>query len=208
MSRARTTLEGGRGRSPRVDPTTIPPEVSGDLKSLAALDPAIHEAFWEVLEPSLRPVLDDRVEAIVAKFCRSHDVTKEALSPALRACRFLLRRASQLNIERDVFRREAVAISDDEALVDAVLLPSYDRAMPVLRQRVVAGALAEHGNLLVGVDWRVDQVKACQRGRDIDTKIALLTFSYQEGEVKKRITLQLVPEMLEELRDACETILE
>ena len=68
-----------------------------------------------------------------------------------------------------------------------------------MRQEVLQGTLADHGKLLLGVDWRLDSVQASNRGSKMRVPVALLTLRFREGEQTQRITLQVLPETLREL---------
>ena len=52
----------------------------------------------------------------------------------------------------------------------------------------------------MGIDWRVDNVTASDRGAKLDTTVVLLTLRYRENNRVERISLQLTPEAIRELK--------
>ncbi len=62
------------------------------------------------------------------------------------------------------------------------------------------GTLADHGKVLTGLSWRVDNVTSSDRGADLASPVVFLTLRYQEGKDSDSVTLQLTPESLQELK--------
>ena len=67
--------------------------------------------------------------------------------------------------------------------------------------------LAENGRIATAVSWRVDMVTRSSRGKGINKPVAVFTFRYAEGKREQQITLQMLPELVDELRNACSEIL-
>jgi hypothetical protein len=170
-----------------------------DLRAYAELSAAARADFWSVLEPNLAEQVDDRVGAFVAKFCREREVTTEALGPVVRSLRHLFRAAAALGLAPPRVAADLVACGLAEELVTRELAPCYERAFGALRQRLVAEAVAEHGNLVTDVSWRVDSIRASHRAKNLSTPVALVTFRYRHAGEQRAITLELLPDMLERL---------
>ncbi len=194
-------------KPPELDDATLSSDLLADLQRIEALPAAAQDALWEVVEPNLAKKLDDRVEVTVTRFCRTHQVSPDDLAPCIRALRFLLCHGAHLALPPERFA-EDLARRAAPALVDRVIAPLYARAFSQLRRRLVVTSLAEHGKLVMGVDWRLDTVRASQDGQRIDAEVAQVTFRYQEGAESRRVTLQLLPEMVEDLLRACAEMLE
>jgi len=183
-----------------------PPELTLGLKDLLLLPKTAQDHFWEALEPSLRVPLPKDLDKHLLAFQRQHEAPERRLARALSACRQLLRQAVANNLTVAEFERDLVAIADDEAAVTRILLPAFERAVPIVREEILYGSLTDHGKLLAGVDWRVDSMLLSHRGRRLQSPIALVTLRYIEGKEQRRITLQVLPEMLDQLKAMCETI--
>ncbi len=78
--------------------------------------------------------------------------------------------------------------------------------MAQVRRQLLRGALIDHGNVLEGVDWRVDQVATSSRGGLLREPVGVITLRYRTGGKEERLTVQLVPEALHELQQACESL--
>jgi hypothetical protein len=200
-------------QEPATDPTLLslggmspPPELSLGLKDLLLLPKEAQDHFWEVLGPSLRvPVPKDLDQHLLA-FQRQHEAPERRLARALGASRQLLRQAVGNNLTVAEFEGDLARVSEDAAKLGRILLPAYERAVPIVREEVLYGSITDHGKLLAGVDWRVDSMLLSHRGRRLQSPIAIVTLRYIEGKEQRRITLQVLPEMIDQLKAMCERI--
>lgn len=184
-----------------------PPGLAGDLRAIERLPPAVRESFWEVLEPNLPARVDARAVEATHAYCDARRVTMNDLAAPVGACRLLFRRAAETDASPDDLRADLKALLGEGASVEEPLVRWYSKARPILRRELVYLALADHGALATGVDWRLDMVRATQSADMLNTPIVIMTFRYQEGDENKRITLQLVPEVMEQLQAACAKIM-
>jgi hypothetical protein len=176
-----------------------PPDLASDLRALERLPPAARVALWSVLGPSLPEPLAPEVEGMLDAFCRTHRLKRDDLARPLKACRFLLREAASANVPHGTFVEDLRALCGTDAAIEQLFAAGYDAACKVVRQEVLQGTLADHGKLLLGVDWRLDSVLASSRGSKMRVPVALLTLRYREGDQTRRITLQVLPETLRQL---------
>jgi len=183
----------------------VPDEIERDLALLLELPPSARARFWEVLGPCLADPLPDTLEARLDAFCRAHQAPPADLARALKACRFLVWQASSRGLARDVFAADLASLHPSEELAD-VLLAGYDAARAQVQRELWRGALLDHGNVLEGVDWRVDHVATSSRGGLLREPVGVLTLRYRAGGKAERLTVQLVPEALRELYQACESV--
>lgn len=177
-----------------------PPGLAEDLRRILALPPVAAARLWSVLGPSLAEPLPEGLEQQLDAFCREHDLSRADLARPVKAARFLLREAAGMDLAREAVAADLLALCPDAPEIEGVLLAGYDSARAFLRQEMLQGTLADHGKLLVGVDWRRDAVEASSRGAKMRVPVAFVTLRYREGEETKRITLQVLPAMLEELK--------
>jgi len=177
-----------------------PPQVLDGWKQLLGFPRAARDGFWNLLgialmEPA-NPKFHERLEA----FCREHALAEKHAVGAIKACDILLRQASALDLDRERFGEDLAALSDGQQDGPELLLSRYDAVKLELRKRILEGSLADHGKVFVGLDWRLDTVASSDRGAGINADVILLTLRYREGERLERITLQLTPEGLKELK--------
>lgn len=181
-----------------------PPELGDNLATLLSLPEAVQKTFAEVLEPNLAPVIDDRAETRVKRYCRRYEIDPAVLSPSVKACRFLFTNAVKACIDRDAF------IADVSALLPGVegpraldlLLPLFDVAFPKLMQAAMFQSVAEHGKVVRAVHWRMDMIKASDHAFKLDVPVATITLSFQEGPNAGQASYQLLPDQAAELRRA------
>lgn len=186
-----------------------PPGLGGDLRAIERLPPRVRDDLWEAVAPNLAAQVDPRAGAAMTAFCEARRVSHADLVGPVKACRFLFRRAAQNNLSADDLRADVAALvgEGEGSLVLPLLVDLYARALPALRQELIVAALAEHGNLATGVDFRLDVVKQSQSGVALDTPVVLMTFRYRKGEENKRITLQFLPSLVGELQAICDRIM-
>jgi hypothetical protein len=183
-----------------------PSDILLGIKDIALLTESARRHFWEALGPSLQYPLPTELEQLVAAFQREHELQQGPLARALKSCRALLRKAARRNISREAFADDLRKVGGEE--LEALLMNGWERAMAALRQEVLYGSLIDHGNLLVGVDWRVDQMMVSHRGDKLQSPVAQITFRYMEGKEERRLTMQALPDTLGALQDMCKRILE
>lgn len=186
-----------------LDGGSAPPGVAGDLRAIERLPARVKDDLWDAIAPNLTAQIDERAAAAVTAFCQSHRVTHGDLAAPIAACRFLFRQAAKSDLDVDALRADAAALSGEGSPLVERLAAWYERARPLLRQEIIVTALAQHGNLVTGVDWRLDVVQQSQDGVALEAPVVLMTFRYRKGEDKKRVTLQFLPAHVKELQAIC-----
>jgi hypothetical protein len=160
----------------------------------------VRKGFWGVLFPALLEPANPSNKQRVESFSREYGLEEEAVVSAMRGCDFLLRQAGALDMDAAAFRQDLAALSEGDEQGAEVILSQYDGAKADLRKQIIQESLADHGKVLVGIDWRVDNVTASDRGAKLNTTVVLLTLRYRENNRVERITLQLTPEAIRELK--------
>jgi len=186
--------------------TPAPPAVVEGWRHVLAFAPGPRDAFRDLLAAAVSAPRDPRHGERIQAFCAEHHVPREVALSALHACEILLGQASALDLDRVPFGDDLTGLSGGRTDGSDVLLSVYDRVKREMRQQIIQGSLVDHGNVLVGLDWRLDRVMASDRGARMDTPVILLTLRYRTGERLERITLQLTPEALKDLRNFTERI--
>jgi hypothetical protein len=184
-----------------------PLELGRDLLLLRGLPIEAVERMWQVLGPSLAETIAPETERLLDGFCKAYQIESHHLARALKACRFVIREAARIDLPAAALAADLDRLCPGDALVQDLVLAGYEPAKARIRSEILGKALADHGNLLTGVSWRVDTIHASERGGKLRAPVAMLTLQYREGAETRRITLQALPEMIVELRGACEGIL-
>jgi hypothetical protein len=140
-------------------------------------------------------------------FCAAYHVDEDALAPAIKACRFVIREAARRDVPAGALGEDLDRLCPGELLVKELVLAGYEPARDRMRHEMVKAAIADHGKLLVGINWRVDAIQASERGMKLRMPVAMLTLHYREGAEMGRVTLQVLPDMVGELRGVCDKVL-
>jgi len=139
------------------------------------------KGFWGVLFPALLEPANPSNKQRVESFSREYGLEEEAVVSAMRGCDFLLRQASALDMDAAPFRQDLAALSEGDEQGVEVIVSRYDGAKADLRKVIIQESLADHGKVLVGMDWRMDNVSASNRGAKLNTTVVLLTLKYREN---------------------------
>jgi hypothetical protein len=184
-----------------------PPELGADLLRLARLPTEALGKIWQVLGPSLAERIAPETGQLLDVFCAAYRIDADDLAPTLKACRFVIREASRLDAPAGALADDLDRLCPGAPLVREIVLAGYEAAKAQIRHEILKSALADHGKLLVSLNWRVDAIQASERGMRLGLPVSILTLHYREGAETGRVTLQVLPDMLGELRRVCDQIL-
>ena len=184
-----------------------PPELSADLLRLRSLPAEALQGIWRVLTPSMAETITPETESLLDDFCAAHAIDEDDLARAVKGCRFLIREAAQRELTADALAEDLERLCPDEPLVKELVLAGYEPARKQIRREMIKAAVSDHGKMLVGVRWRVDTIQASEGGAKLRTPVAMLTLHYREGAETGQVTLQALPDMVEELSDVCKKVL-
>jgi hypothetical protein len=184
-----------------------PPALGADLLVLLGLPAEALQQLWQVLAPTLADTITKETEELLDIFCAAYRVDGDELGRAVKACRFVIREAAQRDAPAAAVAEDLDRLCPDAPLVKNLVLAGYEPAKAHLRREILRASVADHGKLLVGVKWRLDAVQASERGMKLQMPVALLTLHYLEGTDAGRVTLQVLPDMMSELRTVCDKML-
>jgi hypothetical protein len=184
-----------------------PPDLGADLLRLLRLPAEALQKIWQVLAPSLAEPIARETEQLLDVFCAAYKVDDEDLARVLKGCRFLIREAAQRDVPAAALADDLDRLCPDDPLVKEIVLAGYEPAKEALRHEIVKAAVADHGKLLLGVKWRLDTIQASERGAKLRMPVAMLTLLYRDGMEMGHVTLQVLPDMMGELKTVCEKVL-
>lgn len=184
-----------------------PPELGDDLRRLLRLPAEALQGIWRVLAPSVAETITPETERLLDEFCAAHAIDEDDLARAVKGCRFLVREAAQREVTADALAEDLERLCPDEPLIKELVLAGYEPARKQIRQELIKAAVSDHGKMLVGVRWRVDAIQASDGAAKLRTPVAMLTLHYREGAETGQVTLQVLPDMIEELSDVCKKVL-
>jgi hypothetical protein len=190
-----------------LDGKPAPAEMGDALAKLASLPEAGRSHIRDLIVSNLEALAEDQLDNRIVRLCRRLELDAEQVAPVVKACHFLFRTAATNNVEPRQLAVDLRALCAPHPIVAELLEPIYAEALPALQQESVVRALGEHGKVFGGVSWRIDTIGATSHCKQLGIPIALVTLHYKDGNDGKRITLQMVPEMLGQLREACDAML-
>lgn len=177
-----------------------PPEIIAGWKRFRELPPAARANIWQLLAPVLLQPAGPAQAARAEQFSAEHEVSVDDLALSVQSCAFVISRASALDLGVEDFQQDLVALSGGSTELSEVLVGRYEAIKGDCRKAIIHKSLADHGKVLVGLDWRVDNLKASSHGANLETVVILLTLRYQDGEKLDQLTLQLTPSSFETLK--------
>jgi len=180
-----------------------PPELGPDLLLLLELPDRAQRKLWDALGPALADPLPDDVEPLLTHFCKEHQIGDEALARPLKASRFVLRAAAEVDLERTRFGEDIAALGGARASrLAEVLMGGFDAAKAFVRRGLVQRSLEAHGKTVERVTWRIDRIVASSEANNLEAAVAIVTLDCREGGKRERMTLQLPSDILAELARA------
>jgi len=198
------------------EPTTLftlggrpaPPDARFDVAELALLPESARADLWPLLERALAETPDPKLDQLVERFAEAHGAPPARVARVLRICRLLLREAARRSVTADQFGLDLTLLDvEGTRAAHEVLIPRYDEVQVALRRELLYAALTDHGDLLTRVDWRVDVMKQSQRGTELESPVVWVTFHYARGQHHDRVTMQVLPDMIQELQRMCAEVL-
>lgn len=184
-----------------------PPDLAGDLGRLAAMRPEAVAKLWQALGPCLSDPGSEETARTLDVFCAAYGVDEDDLARGIKACRYLIEGGARLDLPAEKVAEDIGRLCPEAPEIGTVLLAGYEPVKAEMRRAIVASALAEHGKLLLGVQWRVDVVDSSDRGARLGVPVVMLTLRYREGSEERRITLQALPDMMGQIKGICEHVL-
>jgi hypothetical protein len=186
---------------------TAPPDLGADLLRLLRFPSEALEKLWQVLVPCLAETLSKETEQLLDMFCAAYKVDDDDLALAVKACRFVIRGAARFDLPEGALAADLDQLCPADPRVKEIVLAGFAPAKAQIRKEILAAAVADHGKLLVGASLRLDTIQASERGVRLQLPVAVLTLHYREGAVAGRMTVQVLPDMMAELRKSFEQVL-
>lgn len=177
--------------------------VGPELARLSALPDAARAALWDVVGPLLNARPGAAVDARIERFARVHGAAPAEVARAVRVIRHLTRSAANRDLEAEAFAAEVEALGAGP-VASEILLAGYEAGKAVIRREAARALLAEHGSVVEGVEWRVDVVTGVKGNERMRLPVGLLTLKYRDGEARRKLTVQLLPDSIKELQKLCE----
>lgn len=182
-------------------PGEEPPEgvVSG-MRMLLGLPRGAQSNLWHLVRVGLEEAETPEHRQLLESYAMRFEANPAQLMGAVRACQFLLRQAAACKLEPAQFLADVQALSGTERAAVELLAPHYLRVRNHLRLQLLESTLADHGNVLVGFDWRIDTVSVSNHGEMENVPVVFLNLSYRNADDTRKLSLQLSPSAVASLK--------
>jgi hypothetical protein len=181
-----------------------PPEIVVGWKQLQQLPLKALANLWEVLMPVVAGAPGDVVQQQAEAFCKVYGAQEPHLQAVLRVGHFLITRAAAANLDAARFSADLRSLAGEDATGVDILAQGYDRAKELARNQILEATLFDHGQVLTGLDWRLDNIMASDRGMDLGMPVVVLTFRHRQRDETKQTSLYVLPHLVSQLRQTCQ----
>lgn len=182
-------------------PEEGPPEgVISGLRMLLGLPRGAQSNLWHLIRVGIEEPETADHRQLLESFALRFEANPAHLIGAVRACQFLLRQAAARKVELNDFLLDVQRLSGTERGALELLAPHYVRVRDQLRLQLLENTLADHGNVLVGFDWRIDQVTVSNHGEMESVPVVFLNMVYRHGDETKKLPIQLSPSAIASLK--------
>ena len=178
-----------------------PPEIVEGWKAMQGLAETAIRSIWDLITPMLIEPNQAEHQQRIQQFAQAHAADPLDVLAAVSSAGLLVEGARAHNLPPETFQEDVRHLSGGK--LDAAARhvgEGYPKALAQVRQHAYQKTLALHGNLLVGLDWRIDRVESSSAAGKLAESVMFMTLSYLENEQPRRLTLQVTPEVMGHLR--------
>ncbi len=183
-----------------------PEGLAADVALLRLVEGAARAELVDALAHVLHEPISAAADAALEALAQKRSLDTDLLGRVVRAVRFVLREAARRGLPEQALGADIDALTGGDPETRAIFVGGYGDALQIVRKEVLIDTIADHGNVLTGVEWRVDTIGRSSRGPSVEGSIAWLTLRYQREGQERSVSLQVVPGVLEELRRAVEAM--
>lgn len=204
MSESHTSPEQGPPTLHCCGGRPAPEPVLEGWAHLDAMPTSVRQDFVEVLSSSVAESDEAALVSSLAGFCDAHGIERDAAVAALRACQFLFHRAAALDLDPEHFVEDLHRLSPERTGALRVIGSRYAPLKQQIREGLLIQALADHGDVLVDLDWRVDTLTSSDRAVGLNAPVVFLSLHLRDARESKRVSVQLTTGSIRKLQQFCQ----
>jgi hypothetical protein len=170
------------------------------MRMLLGLPHGAQSHLWHLIRVGLEEPETAEHRPLLDSYAMRFEANPAHLLAAVRTCQFLLRHAAARRVQQADFLHDVARLSAGSSVAAELLAPHYARVTGQLRLKLLEDTLADHGNVLVGFDWRIDTVNLSNHGELEGIPVVFMNLAYRQGEETKKLSLQLAPSALASLK--------
>jgi hypothetical protein len=200
MSHARETESNAPVELHSLGGQAATPEVVEAWRTILLFPETARPGFWNLFRLAvLQPASPQHGERIAA-LADEYGIEPVQLRRGLEVCDLFVGSAASRGLKPEQVRHDLARLGSDVRVAEE-LVQQYVSLYPIVRSRLTEAILGDHGNLLIGLGWRVDQVVASDRLGHPAATVVFLTVHYRNGDEESRLTLQMTPESIKSLKE-------
>lgn len=177
-----------------------PDAVIVGMRALLGLPRAAQSHLWHLIRVGLEESETPEHRPLIDSYAMRFEANPAHLLAAVRTCQFLLRQAAARRVQQADFIRDVELLSAGQSSAVELLAPHYARVTGQLRLKLLEDTLADHGNVLIGFDWRIDTISLSSHGELDGVPVVFMNLAYRHGEETKKLALQLSPSAVASLK--------
>jgi hypothetical protein len=182
-------------------PEEGPPDaLIAGLRMLRGLPRGAQMNLFHLIRVGLEEPETPEHRQLLESYAMRFEANPAQLVGAVRACQFILRQAAARKVEPEGFCKDLETLCAGERVAIELLAPHYLRVRNRLRMQLLEDTLADHGNVLVGFDWRIDAVNVSNHGELEGVPVVLLSLAYRHADETRKLALQLAPSAVASLK--------
>jgi hypothetical protein len=170
------------------------------IRTLLGLPRGAQSHLWHLIRIGLEQPETAEDRPLLDSYAKRFEANPAHLLAAVRTCQFLLRQAAARRVQQADFVTDLELLSGGNPAAVELLVPHYARVSGQLRLKLLEDTLADHGNVLVGFDWRIDAVNLSNHGELDSVPVVFMNLAYRQGEQTKKLSLQLSPSAVASLK--------
>lgn len=182
-------------------PSSGPPEsVIAGWRMLLGLPRGAQQNLWYLIRLGLVEAEGADHRQQIEGYAMRFEANPALVLGAVRACQFILRDAAARKLDSTALMTDLRALSGGNSSGVDLLSVHFAEIRDKLCLALLEDTLADHGNVLVGFDWRVDNVSASNHGEMESVPVVFLSLAYRHGDETKKLALQLTPSAIMSLK--------
>lgn len=181
----------------------VPEPVLQGWASFMALPTSVQQGFMELLTATISESNEGAIHRAIQSFSQQQGLDPDGVGGALAATQTLLRQAAALDLEAADFVQDLQELSGEDSRTPRIMAARFGPLKERVRETLLLQTLADHGKVLVDLDWRVDRVTSSDRLAAPDATVVLLSMTLQDAGGVERVSVQLTPQSVKLLQGFC-----
>ena len=184
----------------------IPDQVLKDWLLFCELDEKIQYNIWNLIKSIVYGQSSEQLKSEISEFCNKFYIEEKKLTRSLGLLTHMLQQATKYDLSKNDIENDFLILKKlKHGEVDDIIT-GYVEVKNEIKIKFINNTLLSHGKLIVGVDWKIENIEASNDAFNIHIPVVTLTFRYREGDDSNRISLRMTTDTIEQLQSALSEI--